>query len=78
MVSRTPAGVAYQAPEIGLLFKAKHARPKDDADLAVVVPSLSKGQRKWLADALARIHPGHRWLDCLGGRAAPAAPARTA
>jgi len=33
VVRRNDDGIPYQAPEIGLLFKAKHARPEDDADL---------------------------------------------
>lgn len=63
VVCWTDDGIPYQAPEIGLLFKAKHARPKDDADLAALLPALPVTRRRWLVDAVAKAHPGHRWLD---------------
>jgi uncharacterized protein YecT (DUF1311 family) len=53
------------APEIVLLFKAKHARPKDEADFAGTLDALGVAQRAWLADALATVHPGHPWLQLL-------------
>lgn len=65
VIARSAEGIPYQLPEIGLLFKAKHARAKDDADLAAALPSLDARRREWLAGALARVHPGHRWLRCL-------------
>jgi hypothetical protein len=55
-------GVPYLVPEIVLLFKAKHRRPKDEADFAGTLPLLSPAQRAWLAGALAVVHPGHEWL----------------
>lgn len=58
----TPGGVPYLAPELVLLFKAKHLRPKDQADFDTTVAHLSAGQRVTLAGLLNRIHPGHRWL----------------
>jgi len=45
-----------------LLFKAKHARPKDQADFDATVAHLTPAQRATLAGLLARAHPGHRWL----------------
>jgi hypothetical protein len=57
------AGVPYEAPHLALLFKAKNGREKDDADLAGAVPLLGPGQRAWLAGAIARLHPGHAWLE---------------
>jgi hypothetical protein len=63
VVCRTVDGIPYQAPELGLLFKAKHTRAKDEADLACVLPSLDLPQRRWLTDALTLVHPGHRWLE---------------
>jgi hypothetical protein len=63
VVCRTADGIPYQAPQIGLLFKAKHSRTKDDADLAGVLPMLDLRQRRWLTDALTQVHPGHRWLE---------------
>ncbi len=61
LIERTPNGIPYGRPEIVLLFKAKHAREKDDDDLAAVLPHLEPTRRRWLADALALVHPGHRW-----------------
>jgi hypothetical protein len=60
------AGVPYLRPEIVLLFKAKATRPKDIADLEVTVPALDEDRRRWLADALERVHPGHPWTGRLG------------
>jgi len=48
-----------------LLFKAKHSRPKDEADLAAVLPHLSRERRQLLADWIAQVHPGHFWLPDL-------------
>jgi hypothetical protein len=55
-------GIPYLAPQIVLLFKAKAARPKDEADLAGTLPLLAPEDRSWLATTLRRIHPGHKWL----------------
>ncbi len=63
IIERTSDGIPYLVPEIVLLFKAKHERPKDEADFAGALPLLSPARRAWLAEALARVHPGHRWLD---------------
>jgi Aminoglycoside-2''-adenylyltransferase len=65
VIERTSDGIPYGAPEIVLLFKAKHSRAKDDGDFAAVLPRLAAARRRWLAAALARVHPGHRWLDAL-------------
>ncbi|MFE9746545.1 nucleotidyltransferase domain-containing protein [Saccharothrix saharensis] len=62
VVRRTDDGIPYLAPELVLLFKAKHTRPKDQEDFARTVPLLSATQRGTLAVLLARAHPGHRWL----------------
>jgi hypothetical protein len=45
-----------------LLFKAKHARPTDQADFDGTIPRMTSAQRATLAGLLARVHPGHRWL----------------
>jgi hypothetical protein len=66
VIAHTADGVPYGRPEIILLYKAKHTRPKDDDDFAAVLPHLDAGQRRWLADALELVHPGHRWLEGLG------------
>jgi len=66
LIERTLDGIPYARPEVVLLFKAKHAdRPKDEADFAAVAPLLEPGRRRWLADALELVHPGHRWLAAL-------------
>ena len=65
VIARTPDGIPYQQPEIGLLFKAKHTRDKDQADFDAVLPLLEPEQRAWLAEALALVHPGHPWLERL-------------
>ncbi|MDX6424162.1 MAG: hypothetical protein QOI67_1633 [Gaiellaceae bacterium] len=69
---RTNDGIPYGRPEIILLFKAKHARPKDDEDFAAVLPLLGPAQRRWLAEALELVHPGHRWLPDLSEAGHPA------
>ena len=58
-----PDGVPHQVPEIGLLFKARHSRAKDESDLLDVLPRLGDGARDWLRTALALVVPGHPWLD---------------
>lgn len=60
-----PEGIRYVNPEILLLFKAREARPKDEADLAEILPLLSKRRLTWLRDTLAQVHPGHAWLERL-------------
>jgi hypothetical protein len=63
VIERTDDGIPYCRPEISLLFKAKHShRNLDQADFEAAVPRLEPERRQWLAEALARIHPGHPWL----------------
>ena len=63
---RSEDGIPYGRPEIVLLFKARHSdRPKDEADFAAVLPRLGPARRRWLADALELVHPGHPWLERL-------------
>ncbi len=62
IIHHTPDGIPYLVPELVLLFKAKHARPKDQADFDGTIPHLTPVQRATLARLLARAHPGHRWL----------------
>lgn len=59
------AGLPVLAPEIQLLMKARTPRPKDEADLAVVLPHLDPHRRAWLA---ARLPSDHRWQRLLGQR----------
>ncbi|MGA8113308.1 MAG: hypothetical protein WCA46_06575 [Actinocatenispora sp.] len=63
MIAVSADGVPYQRPEVVLLMKAKHHREKDEQDLAGSLPYLSADARRWLADALELVHPGHAWLD---------------
>lgn len=63
IIVTSPAGIPYLVPEIVLLFKAKHDRPKDQADFSGVLPLLNPARRAWLATALARVHPGHPWIS---------------
>jgi hypothetical protein len=65
VIAHTADGIPYAQPEIALLYKARHAREKDDADFAAVLPRLSGAQRRWLSWALELVHPGHRWLAAL-------------
>ena len=53
------------APEIVLLFKSKHLRPKDHWDFAAALPLLSAEARQWLATALTLTHPGHAWISVI-------------
>ena len=62
MVLRTADGVPYLRPEAVLLFKARHARDKDEADLALALPRLDADALAWLAGALELVHPDHPWL----------------
>jgi hypothetical protein len=65
VIAVTADGVPYLVPEIVLLFKARHGRPRDEADFAGTLPLLDPAQRAWLAGALAIVHPGHPWLSQL-------------
>jgi len=65
IIHHTDDGIPFQAPELVLLFKAKYARGKDQADFAATVPRLSPAQRETLSGLLARLHPGHPWLAAL-------------
>jgi hypothetical protein len=62
IIHHTPDGIPYLAPELVLLFKAKHARPKDQADFDGTIPRMTSAQRATLAGLLAHVYPGHRWL----------------
>jgi hypothetical protein len=65
VIRRNGDDIPYLAPELALLFKAKATRPKDQADFDGALPLLAPAERSWLAGALRRIHPGHKWLDRL-------------
>lgn len=59
------AGTPYLAPEVILLYKAKRVRERDREDFEAVAPLLADVQRRWLRRAIARVHPGHAWLERL-------------
>lgn len=65
-VLTTAGRVPYLAPELQLLFKSRHPRPKDDLDASIVVPRLDPASRSWLADRLPGDHP---WQPVLAARA---------
>jgi hypothetical protein len=58
-------GLPYLAPEIVLLFKAKHLEARDRIDFDNALPALSADARRWLRDAIVKTHPGHEWLNVL-------------
>lgn len=61
IILRTRDGIPYLSPDVVLFFKAKHRRPKDEADYAAFAPGLTAAQRAWLDAALDLVHPGHAW-----------------
>jgi hypothetical protein len=63
---RSKSGLPVVAPEIQLLYKAKHHLDKDEHDFAVTVPRLDHEQRSWLRRALEVVHPDDPWLAQLG------------
>lgn len=65
IIHHTPGGIPYLAPELVLLFKAKRALVKDQADFDAAIPRMTAAQRQALAELLSRVHPGHRWLASL-------------
>jgi hypothetical protein len=66
MIGTSADGIPYLKPEGVLIFKAKAVRPKDEADFAATVRLMDVSARRWLSDALNRVHPGHPWIDALG------------
>jgi uncharacterized protein CbrC (UPF0167 family) len=62
IIHHTQDGIPYLAPELVLLFKAKHARPKDQADFDATIPHMTRAQHENLAELLTRAYPGHHWL----------------
>jgi len=58
-------GIRYLNPEMVLLFKAAHRKPKDEADLDSALPWLRTEARERLAELLAKLDPEHPWLSRL-------------
>lgn len=65
LIEHTADGIPYVRPEVVLLFKAKQARPKDESDLAAVLPLLDASRKQLLAAWIGLVHPGHFWLSDL-------------
>lgn len=65
LILHTDDGIPYVIPEVVLLFKAKQRRPKDEADFLRALPMLDRFRRARLSRWLARVHPGHPWLETL-------------
>ncbi len=64
-------GPPFLAPEIVLLFKAKHFRPKDETDFACVMAQLPESGKHWLRGALQTAHPECPWLESLKKQGPP-------
>lgn len=64
-VGLVAAGLPVLVPEIVLLYKAKNARARDEADFRAALPAMSRDARTWLAGAMSTAHPGHPWLKAL-------------
>lgn len=64
LILRSAEGIPYLAPEIVLLFKARHFQSKDHDDLATAALLLTAPQRTWLTTVLRQVHPGYPWPCC--------------
>ena len=62
---RSAGGIPIVAPEIQLLYKAKHKEDKDEHDFRETLPRLTPSRRSWLRRALEIVHPGDEWLEAL-------------
>lgn len=63
LIVRSLEGIPYGRPEVILLFKAKYPQQsKNREDFRAVLPLLESERRRWLAEALQLLHPGHPWL----------------
>lgn len=62
----SPLGLRVAAPEVLLLHKACHHRPKDEHDFRRVRDRLGPAQRAWLTQQIARLRPDDPWLPPLG------------
>lgn len=62
-IERTAEGIPFGRPELALLYKAKYShQAKHQGDFAAVLPKLGPERRRWLAEALELVHPGHVWV----------------
>jgi len=67
VIRRSSIGIPYLAPEVQLLYKAKHARPEDERDFEAVAPRLTEDTRHWLRQSLLDTLPSHPWIGVLDG-----------
>ncbi len=65
LILHSAEGIPYAAPEVALLFKAKHVREKDQADFQRVLPAMDQKRRSRLLRWLSQVHPDHPWIDTL-------------
>ena len=61
LMVRAARGVPILSPAVVLLYKSKAPRAADEQDFEHLLPALPPRDRRWLAAALARAHPGHPW-----------------
>jgi hypothetical protein len=75
----SPWGVPTAPPEIVIFFKADAhlsaaeiadsdggPRPRDEQDVAALLPKLTDGARAWVHRSIAAVRPRHPWLPHLG------------
>jgi hypothetical protein len=62
LIRRTPQGLPYLAPEVQLLYKAKHHRAKDESDFRAAIEVMSNEQRLWLRNSLQVWDSKDRWI----------------
>lgn len=65
LILRSSNGIPFVIPEVALLFKAKHIRPKDVEDFHNVLPAMDQARRSRLHSWLSQVHPGHPWIETL-------------
>ena len=67
-IEHTRDGIPYLAPELVLLFKAKHAAARRiRRTWRERCRSSSRPGGSWLGDALRLVHPGHEWIALVEG-----------
>jgi hypothetical protein len=64
-IRRNPERIAYLAPEIQLLYKARATRAQNQTDFGHVVPHLSRDARTWLRDSRISMDLEHAWISML-------------
>lgn len=62
-IRSTVCGIRYLAPHLVLLFKAKHAREKDQQDFCNALAYLRAHEKSELSQWLEIFHPGHTWIQ---------------